>query len=287
MATVFPYSVLIMEDQIIASRDGKITQIPSSHESYEEAEDAYRRQDADAFQAAIDTFTTINTMGDGRFTIGEHDTVTFTHVLGHQVAVPDSIAERVIHFAKRKLPATALEAFCDRLFENPSAGVVSRLFAFLEANRITLLPDGKFLGYKKVGPNYESLYSGKGAEKFDNSPGLVVEVPRNKVDDNHEKTCSYGLHVSAFDYASRFASRSDNKLVEVAVDPRDVVSVPPDYNNQKIRCCRYNVIRDCSDRIQEVEDAYYEPDDYDWDDPYDDWDDDDTEADSYKATETE
>ncbi len=41
------------------------------------------------------------------------------------------------------------------------------------------------------------------------------------------------------EYAGGFAG---NNLIEVAVNPADVVSVPYDYNQQKCRCCRYEVL---------------------------------------------
>jgi hypothetical protein len=42
---------------------------------------------------------------------------------------------------------------------------------------------------------------------------------------------------------------SGDILVEVIISPKDVVSVPIDYNNQKMRVCRYKVlgvVKDCT-----------------------------------------
>jgi hypothetical protein len=52
--------------------------------------------------------------------------------------------------------------------------------------------------------------------------------------------CSVGLHVGTYDYASNFTLN----VLEVHVNPRDVVSVPTDSNWAKVRCCRYVVIKE-------------------------------------------
>jgi hypothetical protein len=66
-------------------------------------------------------------------------------------------------------------------------------------------------------------------------------MARDLVDDNPNNTCSAGLHVACFDYAKGFGSR----LVEVKVNPRDVVCVPTDYNGTKMRTCRFEVVAEC------------------------------------------
>ena len=73
------------------------------------------------------------------------------------------------------------------------------------------------------------------------SVGAVLEMPRNKVDDDKEIGCSYGFHAGTLDYASNFACGND-KLVLVEIDPADVVSIPTDCNFQKLRTCRYKVV---------------------------------------------
>jgi hypothetical protein len=76
---------------------------------------------------------------------------------------------------------------------------------------------------------------------MDNSPGRVVEMERNKVDDNKDQTCSTGLHFCGLSYLGHFGG-SDSRIVIVKINPRDVVSIPSDYNGAKGRACRYEVI---------------------------------------------
>lgn len=96
-------------------------------------------------------------------------------------------------------------------------------------------------------------------------------MPRNQVNEDSSQTCSYGLHVANFEYATNFYS--DGVMLECEVNPADVVSIPTDYNQSKMRVCRYKVLgivdqkhsEDLSLRItnslntneDDYEDAYY------------------------------
>ena len=85
------------------------------------------------------------------------------------------------------------------------------------------------------------MYKGE----YDNTPGRIVEMPREMVDPVRGNTCSQGLHVAAFKYAHSDYGNGEGHLLEVKVNPRDVVAVPPDYDNQKMRVCKYKVIKIC------------------------------------------
>jgi len=71
-----------------------------------------------------------------------------------------------------------------------------------------------------------------------NYVGAVVEMPRDKVDNDGYTECSVGLHVGTYQYASTFTG---DMMLLVKVDPADVVSVP-EYDFHKLRACRYTVI---------------------------------------------
>jgi hypothetical protein len=64
---------------------------------------------------------------------------------------------------------------------------------------------------------------------------------RAEVDDDRTRTCSYGFHASAYEYAKNFMT-FEGKMVAVKINPADVVSIPADYGNQKLRCCDYTVM---------------------------------------------
>ena len=131
--------------------------------------------------------------------------------------------------------------FLENALENPSPKAVERLFDFLEANDIEITKTGKFLAWKVVTEDFKDCYT----RTLDNSVGKTVSMPRARVNDNDEQTCSSGLHVCAKSYIRIFSSMT-NKLVQVQVHPRDVVSIPVDYGNAKMRCCKYKVLREVS-----------------------------------------
>jgi translation initiation factor IF-1 len=142
--------------------------------------------------------------------------------------------------------------FLTNLMENPSHTSVQELYSFLEENTMPITPDGHFLAYKKVRylsedkvENGVQLKEGDMVDihsgTFRNNPGDVVEMPRNLVNDNRADTCSHGLHFARLSYMPKFGNAGD-PIVLVKINPRDVVSIPSDYNNAKGRCCRYEVI---------------------------------------------
>jgi hypothetical protein len=49
------------------------------------------------------------------------------------------------------------------------------------------------------------------------------------------------LHFCSLDYLSHFGGH-DSRTVVLKINPRDVVSIPADYNATKGRTCRYEVI---------------------------------------------
>ena len=128
--------------------------------------------------------------------------------------------------------------FFNNLMENPSYRAVNELFGFLEAKDIELTDDGYFYAFKKVNRNLKDIYTGK----FDNSPGTYVQMPRHMVNEDPTQTCSAGLHVCAKSYLAHYGTASGNRVVRCKVHPKDVVSVPIDYNNAKMRCSAYLVV---------------------------------------------
>lgn len=132
---------------------------------------------------------------------------------------------------------------------NPSKRAVTELYGFLEKNSLPITPDGHFLAYKKVRDSFLDVHSGK----FDNSVGKVVEMERNKVDDDKNNTCSTGLHFCGMSYLNSFGGE---RTVIVKINPRDVVSIPTDYNEAKGRACRYEVIGELG---VEAEEAFTSP----------------------------
>lgn len=153
--------------------------------------------------------------------------------------------DRLVAMIHANMDTKALSNFLEKLQLNPSNQTVDNLYEFLEYGRIPLTKSGNFLAYKAIRTDWTDIASGK----FDNSIGASPSMPRKDVDDRREHTCSHGLHVCSFEYLPHFA-HTGGHVVVVEVNPADVVSIPSDYNNTKMRVCRYTV-------VGEVE-GYYE-----------------------------
>ena len=146
------------------------------------------------------------------------------------------LSNKLQQFFADGLPVEHYCLFLHNLMANPSMVSRNELFLFLEAADLPITEDGCFLAYKAVRSDFKDKHSGC----FDNSPGITHAMPRAEVNDDRNQTCSYGFHAAAYEYAKHFMSGGD-KLVAVKINPADVVSVPSDYNNQKLRTCKYSV----------------------------------------------
>lgn len=140
------------------------------------------------------------------------------------------------------------KAFCS-FFEAVMTDIESdhvrdQLWPFIESQCIELNDDGTFTGYRAVRSDYLDKHTGT----IDNSVGQVVVMPRHMVNSDPTEPCSAGLHVGSLEYAKGFKGY-DDRLMKVKCHVRDVVSVPYDYNAGKLRCCRFEVIKDITDSI--------------------------------------
>lgn len=132
---------------------------------------------------------------------------------------------------------TRLVAFFEKLMENPSKDSVEQLWGFVSHLDVEIDEEGYIIGWKKVTSRGGKLFDSRTC-KVPNDLGNIVEMPRWMVDNNRNVTCSQGLHVGAWDYVTSF---SGDTILKVRVHPRDVVSVPTDYQDMKMRASRYEV----------------------------------------------
>ena len=127
--------------------------------------------------------------------------------------------------------------FLHKLLKNPSKRAQKELYKFLAFGGIPINERGNILTYKRIRRDWTDIHSGK----FDNSVGRTVSMERSQVDDRSDVTCSHGLHVCSYKYLSSF---SGDRTVVCEVNPADVVSIPDDYHNAKMRCCKYTVLKE-------------------------------------------
>jgi hypothetical protein len=156
-------------------------------------------------------------------------------------------------FFREGIPMEHYCKFLDNLMANPSMTSRKELYLFLEAADLPITQDGCFLAYKAVRHDFLDKHSGT----FSNKPGVTFSMPRAEVDDNRDVTCSYGFHAAAYEYARGFLGSTGDKMVAVKINPADVVSVPSDYNNQKLRTCKYTVMFEIPDAFDVFKDRAF------------------------------
>jgi hypothetical protein len=205
--------------------------VDSSHMNFDAVVEAIKARDFDRAIELGSVKSFINTMTAGNVAVND-DGVTYK---GQPIT--GYLASKMMLFFREGLPIDHYCKFLDNLMANPSMTSRNELYLFLEAADLPITPDGYFLAYKTVRANFKDKHSGR----FDNSPGQIHFMPRHDVDDDRNKTCSYGFHAAAYEYAKGFMS-GDDKMVAVKIDPANVVSVPSDYGNQKLRCTSYEVM---------------------------------------------
>lgn len=152
--------------------------------------------------------------------------------------LPFVLEDRIVAMLKEGADVSYLENFWLNLQANPSYRAVQELYDFLEAADLPITEDGCFVAYKSVREDFTDHRTGT----FDNSVGAICEMPRNEVDEDKNRTCSSGLHFAAYNYASSFGG-SSSLMIAIKIDPKDVVAIPSDYNNEKGRCCKYEVLK--------------------------------------------
>lgn len=148
-----------------------------------------------------------------------------------------SLSDRITDMWRDGFDTQPLLAFCRNLFSNPSKEAISELYDFLSKNLLPLTTDGCFLAYKKVREDYMDCHSGT----ISNVVGATPEMDRATCDMDRENHCSRGLHFCGLSYLTCFGGE---RVMIVKVNPRDVTSIPSDYNFAKGRCCKYEVVEE-------------------------------------------
>lgn len=215
----------------------------SSHPNFEKILDGAR--DGDESVAAL--FDVAATAGQKFQRLSERITTKNGRLYLDGEEVNNSLATQVLRFlddgVEDWLP---LVKFFENVQANPNEHSREQLFSWLDAEDFTITEDGMIVGYKGVDSQLMSINSGTAivdgtvvTGRIPNKIGSVIEMPRNQVQHDPSVGCHRGLHVGTYEYASDFAR---GKLLEVHVNPRDVVSVPTECSWAKMRTCRYVVV---------------------------------------------
>jgi hypothetical protein len=164
------------------------------------------------------------------------------------------LAEQVSEFIRQGVEDwKPLVLFLEKLMTNLNEHTREQLYRWISQQNLTITPNGNFIGYKGVnkqtdGANitYVSVNSGSAYVNGElvngnipNQVGSVISMPRNNVEHDPATGCSTGLHAGVWSYARHWGNGA---ILEVEINPADVVSVPTDCNSQKLRVCKYRVV---------------------------------------------
>jgi hypothetical protein len=169
--------------------------------------------------------------------------VTDKGVMFNDQPVHSVIAQQIMRLLDQGHDVTPLAHFLDKVMDNPNGEIANELYQWIEHSKnISLAPDGDFYAYKKVAGDYSSIYRAPDGTKVFNRLGTIIDMPRQDVDGDRERTCSSGLHFCSFDYLASYGHGGEERVVIVKIDPADVVAIPTDYNYSKGRACRYEIV---------------------------------------------
>jgi hypothetical protein len=253
--------------RIAATIEGQSYTIDKDHPKYNDALDAIRSKDYNRFVDLVNITKQVNSYLSTSGVSVVDGAVTYNGEVIH-----NTLTKRILDFMREGLPYEPLIKFFENLMENPSKRAVDELYDFLEAGELPITEEGHFLAYKNVRSNFMDIYSGT----FRNMIGDVCEMPRNRVDEDKDRTCSYGLHFCSIKYLPHFADGDNGKTMVVKINPKDVIAIPTDYQNTKGRCCKYEVVseykEDWRSKLQNNESGWNSPlyssngQEYQWDD---------------------
>ena len=213
--------------------DGERHSINAGNGLFSKALEAYKVNDWDVFIGCVNPEIRLKSL----YASYEGIEVKDGNLYVFDEPVHSTLANRVLSFLEAGLDCVHLFKFILKLNLNPSKRAVDELYTFLEHRALPITDNGNFLAYKAVREDYTDKYTGK----FLNTIDAVLEMPRNKVDDDKNVGCSYGFHAGTVEYAKEFMGREGHLMI-VEINPADVVSIPTDCQFQKLRTSKYKVV---------------------------------------------
>lgn len=222
---------LLTDDTLTLFHDDGVYTASAKDSNWPEVCEAMRNMDYDGVIDLIDVAETLRGYVNGEVTITDYD------VLYAGEPVDPVLTQYILKIKRDGFPFQHMLLFIKELYKNESYRSRGQLFRWMQRNNVTVTEDGYFVAYKRVKDDWTDVYTGK----INNSPGQVIEMPRCYISDDPTELCSTGLHVASLGYLKHYGG---TRLVAVKVSPADVVSVPVDHDDTKMRVCRYEVLHE-------------------------------------------
>jgi len=218
---VTPRSItVIYNDGVI---DKTATVQSTDFERFQAASSAIKSGKFDSLLSIIKPEVMASDLGDGF--ILENGVVTY-----NGQSVPDVLSDKIVTLVRSNFSVEPPKNFWIKAKRNPSKVSLGTLCDFISKNNVTIQKDGNFILYKRVRNNMTSHHDGTTLHKI----GVPLTIDRNKCDPNPMTECGRGLHAAPFSWVER--NYNTGKMLEVAIDPEHVVSVPS-ADPGKIRSC--------------------------------------------------
>lgn len=208
--------------------------VRNDHKQFADIVSALRNDDIPRVLALLNPLEAFCSKQQGRLVL-EKGNLLFDGETIHEV-----IHSKITEMINRDEDASKFVRFMENLKENPEQRALDELYSFIKTNALPLTEDGYLLAYKSVRRDFLDHHS----QSFDYSPGKTVSMDRELVCNDPNVTCAPGLHVCSIGYLQNMLFGGDRKsrVVLVKVHPRDVVCVPYDYQDSKVRCCAMTVL---------------------------------------------
>jgi len=232
--------------------------------------------------SVIDLFDVAETIKMKFARLSDQVTVENGKVFLDGVEMKNALTDQIVRVLQEGGEFKSLVNFYEKLQSNPNEDSREQLYRWLASEDFTITDEGLIVGYKSVYKNPDgSFRSTRGGNEdvrvndvvqrgvITQKIGDTVEMARDVVHHDPSAACHIGLHVGNYEYASTF---SGDTVLEVRVNPRDVVSVPSDSQDSKMRVCRYVVVDESEKKhVQAIvytydldEDAFADDEDEPW-----------------------
>jgi len=214
--------------------DYKPYSVESTHVNFEEIRQFLLRgdNDEDELLKLIDVKATVQSY------VADNVSIQGNEIFFKGRRIHNKVVDLIFEYIADGHPFEHLARFLSNLLENPSKRSVDLAWEYLTRYNMPITERGTFLAMKAVTSDFKDKHTGK----LDNSVGSVVSEPRNEISDDPDYPCHRGLHCGYVNYVEEFGYSND-QIVLVEVDPKNIVCVPKDCKMQKMRVCEYTVVK--------------------------------------------
>lgn len=234
---------IVTDNGISTVIEGRPYSVGKDHLKYKEILKTLKSKDGDKFLELYSTTAKVPQIKQAHgFKVSSLLVVGYENVTWNGAEIRNSIVEKILRLQSEGQDVGPISRFLEKTLslskENAEA-----LFLFVESKGLPISEDGDLLAWKVV----DSEYKDKHTHSVDNKVGVTVpEIPRSLCDSSRDNPCSLGYHIGNLAYSGPTGSfqGGGDKTIIVKFNPGNVVSVPSDVRQNKIRVTQYSVIED-------------------------------------------